>query len=127
MEPIRRGELDETLRLTEEEAEAESPLHRLDWAAEPLLVAYGTRERIELERQTTAHAAARTPASLPVCAGPRAGKDHLRYSRSLRRPDAREPWRCLDSLHRDLAPGPHQRPKLVPRSLLAARGPILPG
>ena len=87
LEPIRLGELNDKLHLTAQEAQAESPLHRLGRAPKPVLVAYGTRELGELQRQSAAYAEAREAAGLAVLALPLEGKDHFTILAGLASPD----------------------------------------
>jgi arylformamidase len=52
LEPIRLGSLNEKLHLTPAEAEALSPIRHIPPQAAPLIVAYGTGELAELQRQS---------------------------------------------------------------------------
>lgn len=77
LEPIRFGELNEKVRLTVEESAAESPLHRLAYAVKPVVVAFGTGELSELQRQSQDYLLARKKLGLPGRLLPLAGKDHF--------------------------------------------------
>lgn len=87
LEPIRLGELNEKLRLTQEEASAESPLNRITRAPKPVVITYGTAELPELQRQSRDYLVARENAGLPGFILPLAGKDHFTILAELADPD----------------------------------------
>lgn len=87
LEPIRLGDLNEKLRLTQEEATAESPLNRLVHAVKPVMIAYGTEELPELQRQSRDYQAARESVGLPGFILPVANKDHFTILAELASPD----------------------------------------
>jgi arylformamidase len=87
LEPIRLSYLNEKLRLDEPEALRNSPLHRLaEGGAKPLVVAYGTAELAELQRQSQVFVAAREHAGLPTRQLPLAGHDHFTILEELASP-----------------------------------------
>lgn len=85
--PIRETRLDDALRLTPEEVEALSPIRRMTARAAPLIVAYGTRELPELQRQSRAHAQARMGAGLSTRLQAVPGADHFSILETLIAPD----------------------------------------
>lgn len=87
LEPVRLGELNDKIRMSPEEAEKQSPLHRLDRAQKPVVVAYGTAELPELQRQSVDYAAAREAAGLPVELLPLVGKDHFSILAEMTTPE----------------------------------------
>lgn len=87
LEPIRLGALNDKLGLSESEARAESPIHRLDRAGKPVIVAYGGAELPELQRQSRDYAAARAKSGLPVELLPLAGRDHFTILGEMVAPD----------------------------------------
>lgn len=86
LEPIRLCYLNEKLRLDEDEALRNSPLHRLAQGAKPLAVAYGTAELPELQRQSQVFVGARERAGLPTRHAPLAGHDHFTILEELASP-----------------------------------------
>lgn len=64
LEPIRRCYLNAKLGLNAEDVERLSPLHQLQSAAAPLMIAYGAAELPELQRQSQDYATARAAAGL---------------------------------------------------------------
>ena len=64
LEPIRRCYLNAKLGLSAEDVERLSPLHQLQSAAAPLMIAYGAAELPELQRQSQDYATARAAAGL---------------------------------------------------------------
>jgi arylformamidase len=77
LEPIRLGVLNDKLGLSPEEARVQSPITRLEQAAKPIMVAFGSAELPELQRQSKDYAAARKAAGLAGGLLPLAGKDHF--------------------------------------------------
>jgi len=65
LEPVRLGVLNDKLGLSAEDAAALSPLHHLPPASGPLIVAYGTAELPELQRQSRDYFAAWSGTGLP--------------------------------------------------------------
>ena len=76
LEPIRHCYLNDKLRLTAEEAEAQSPMNRLGFAPKPLTIAYGLGELPELQRQSKDYFQARVARSLPTEHLPLSDCDH---------------------------------------------------
>jgi arylformamidase len=87
LEPIRLGVLNDKLRLSREEAIAQSPIKRLEQAAKPIIVAYGTAELPELQRQSVDYAAARRAAGLAGAVLPLAGRDHFTILAEMTNPE----------------------------------------
>jgi arylformamidase len=82
LEPIRLSYLNEKLRLDAPEAHRNSPM--LNWLSEkPILLAYGTKELPELQRQSQAYAAVRKRAE----ARPLEGHDHFTILEELASPE----------------------------------------
>lgn len=77
VEPCRLNYLNEKLNLTEQEAVAISPIRQLPASSPPLVVAYGTAELPELQRQSRDYHAARLAANLPSELLPLEGHDHF--------------------------------------------------
>jgi dipeptidyl aminopeptidase/acylaminoacyl peptidase len=65
VEPCRLNYLNDNLRLTAEEAAQTSPLLHLPKKSAPVVLAYGTGELPELQRQSVAYHEARVAAGLP--------------------------------------------------------------
>jgi arylformamidase len=65
IEPCRLNYLNEKLHMTLDEQEALSPIKQLPRRSPPLVIAYGTAELPELQRQSRAYDAARKSAGLP--------------------------------------------------------------
>jgi acetyl esterase/lipase len=84
--PIRDTELDEKLRLTDEEVVALSPL-RLPHSPKTLAVTYGTAELPPLVDDSRALHAARSAQHLPGSLVPAPGANHFTIVEELRRPD----------------------------------------
>jgi acetyl esterase/lipase len=76
LEPIRLCYLNDKLRLDAAEAQRNSPL-RLPGVSKPLVLAYGTAELPELQRQSREYAAARAEAALPGRVVPMEGHNHF--------------------------------------------------
>jgi arylformamidase len=87
LEPCRLNYLNEKLNLTSEEQEALSPLRQLPSSSPPLVLASGTCELPELQRQSDAYHAARTAANLPSERLPLIGHDHFSILEELANPD----------------------------------------
>ncbi|OYU48538.1 MAG: hypothetical protein CFE31_08745 [Rhizobiales bacterium PAR1] len=87
LEPIRLGELNDKVRLTVEESIVESPLHRLDQATKPVILAYGMGELPELQRQSRDYFLAREKLGLPGSLLPLADKDHFTILAELAEPE----------------------------------------
>ncbi len=75
--PCRLNYLNDALHLTEEEVDQLSPIRHLPARSGPLVVAYGTGELPELQRQSRDYHAARLAAHLPSELLPLAGHDHF--------------------------------------------------
>jgi len=91
LEPIRLCYLNEKLGLDEAEARRLSPLHgpllNLPPRSKPLIIAYGTGELPELQRQSEQFGAARQRAGLPGRIVPLPGRNHFSILEDLARPD----------------------------------------
>lgn len=77
VEPCRLNYLNDKLGLTAEEAAATSPLLHLPRKSAPVILAYGTGELPELQRQSVAYHEARRAVGLPSELLPLAGLDHF--------------------------------------------------
>lgn len=97
LEPIRLSYLNAKLGLDPDEARRLSPLLHLPAASPPLMVACGTAELPELQRQSQEFAAARTHARLPGRLVTLDGLNHFTILEELARPDG-----ALTSLLREL-------------------------
>lgn len=89
LEPCRLNYLNDKLGLGEAEARAASPMHHPPPASAPLVIAYGTAELAELQRQSRDFAAAWGARGLPVATEPLEGRDHFSILEELARPDGR--------------------------------------
>jgi acetyl esterase/lipase len=87
LEPIRLCYLNEKLGLDESAARRLSPLLNLPDCSKPLIVAHGTGELDELQRQSREFAAARARASLPGRLVPLAGHNHFTILEELASPE----------------------------------------
>jgi len=77
VEPCRLNYLNEKLKLTADEAARLSPILHLPQRSAPIIVAYGTAELPELQRQSAAYHEARRAAGLASELLPLAGLDHF--------------------------------------------------
>jgi len=89
IEPCRLSYLNEKLNITAEEQVALSPIRQLPATSPPLVVAYGTAELPELQRQSCDYHAARLAAKLPSELLPMEGDDHFSILEELAAPDGR--------------------------------------
>jgi arylformamidase len=89
LEPCRLNYLNEKLNLTLDEQNALSPLRRLSSPSQPLVLACGTRELPELQRQTDEYHAARKAADLPSERLPLVGHDHFSILEELANPEGK--------------------------------------
>jgi hypothetical protein len=88
LEPCRLNYLNEKLKLTLEDQEALSPLRQLPSSSlVPLVLASGTCELPELQRQSDAYHAARRAANLPSERLPLIGHDHFSILEELANPN----------------------------------------
>ncbi len=87
LEPIRHCYLNEKLGLDDSAARRLSPLLNLPPRSSPLIVAYGTEELSELQRQSREFGIARQHAGLPGQLAPLAGHNHFTILEELSRPD----------------------------------------
>ncbi len=87
LEPCRLNYVNDKLKLTPDEQLALSPVHLLPAASPPLTVAFGSRELLEMQRQSRDYAAARRVAKLPIEELPLAGHDHYSILEELAAPD----------------------------------------
>lgn len=88
LEPLRHAYLQETLRLSADEARTESPIHRLARAGKPISLIVGGGELSELRRQSRDYAARRVAAGLPTLFAELDGIDHFSILARLRQPGA---------------------------------------
>ena len=86
IEPCRLNYLNEKLNLTEDEVLALSPIRQLPSRSAPLVIAYGTAELPELQRQSRDYHAARKAANLPSKLLALAGHDHFSILEELAEP-----------------------------------------
>lgn len=98
LEPIRLNYLNTKLRLDADAARRLSPLLNLAVRAAPLMLACGTGELPELQRQSTAYAAAREQAGLPGRLTCLRGHNHFTILEELARSDG-----ALTMLVREIA------------------------
>ena len=87
VEPCRLNYLNDKLRLTAEEAAKTSPLLHLPKKSAPVVLAYGTGELPELQRQSVAYHDARRAAGLPSELLPLAGLNHFSIMDELEKHD----------------------------------------
>lgn len=87
LEPCRLNYLNDKLHLSVEEVDALSPIRRLPGSAKPFLVAYGTCELPELQRQSHDFVAAGRAMDLPFRALPQHGRNHFSILEELERLD----------------------------------------
>jgi arylformamidase len=87
IEPCRLNYLNEKVRITLAEQVALSPIRQLPKISPPLLVAYGTAELPELQRQSRDYHAARKAAGLPSELLALDGHDHFSILEELADPD----------------------------------------
>ncbi len=97
LEPCRLNYVNDKLKLTPDEQLALSPIRILPAASPPLVVAFGTGELPEMQRQSRDYAAARRVAKLPTQQLPLAGHDHYSILEQLADPDGAL-MRCLVEL-----------------------------
>jgi arylformamidase len=95
LEPLRHSYLQEKLGLSAEEAQGQSPIHRLGSATKPISVIWGGAELPELQRQSAAYIAARQAAGLPVEGGVLADEDHFTILAQLADPTSQVTGRLL--------------------------------
>ena len=77
LEPIRLSYLNAKLRLGERDVDALSPIRNLALGSAPLVLAYGSAELPELQRQSCDYAAAREGAGLRTRLAPLTGHNHF--------------------------------------------------
>lgn len=87
LEPIRLSYLNAKLNLREPDVAPLSPLANLPPASPPLVIAYGTGELPELQRQSREYAAARERAGLPVKLAALGGHNHFSILEELANPE----------------------------------------
>ncbi|ODU00112.1 MAG: hypothetical protein ABS83_00405 [Rhodospirillales bacterium SCN 65-16] len=87
VEPCRLNYLNDKLKLTAEEAAKTSPLLHLPKKSAPVVLAYGTGELPELQRQSVAYHDARRAAGLPSELLPLAGLNHFSIMDELEKHD----------------------------------------
>ena len=89
IEPCRLNYLNEKLKMTLDEQAALSPIRQLPARSPPLIVAYGSAELPELQRQSREYHAARQAATLPSELLPLEGHDHFTILDELENPRGR--------------------------------------
>lgn len=89
IEPCRLNYLNEKLKLTADEVQALSPIRQLPSRSGPLVIAYGTAELPELQRQSRDYHAARQAAKLPSELLALEGHDHFSILEELASPDGK--------------------------------------
>ncbi len=87
VEPCRLNYLNDRLRLSAEEAAKTSPLLHLPKRSAPVVLAYGTGELPELQRQSVAYHDARRAVGLSSELLPLAGLNHFSIMDELEKPD----------------------------------------
>ena len=83
LEPIRLCYLQETLRLTPAEVQANSPARHLPTATKPLILSYGADESQEFARHSTEYGRALAARGIPCTVRPLVGHNHLRICTAL--------------------------------------------
>lgn len=87
LEPIRLSFLNDKLKLQEDEVQGLSPIANVLHAQTPLVLAYGTAELPELQRQSRDYAAARARSNLPTTIAALEGRNHFTILEELANPD----------------------------------------
>jgi arylformamidase len=99
VEPCRLSYLNEKLQLTPEEATATSPLLHLPKRSAPVVLAYGTAELPELQRQSVDYHEARLAAGLPSRLLALAGLNHFSIMDELEAGDGALTTAALELCH----------------------------
>jgi acetyl esterase/lipase len=86
VEPCRLNYVNETLRMTADEAIAMSPIRHLEKQNKPLIIAYGLAERPEFQRQPQEYHAARKAVGMASELLPLEGNDHFSILEELADP-----------------------------------------
>lgn len=86
VEPCRLNYVNDTLRMTTDEARAMSPLLHLETQQKPMVIAYGLAERPEFQRQSRDYHTARKNTGLPSEILPLEGHDHYSILEELADP-----------------------------------------
>lgn len=89
LEPCRLNYLNDKLQLSLEEQIALSPIRQLPATASPLVIAFGTGELPELQRQSRDYHSARKEVGLPSEQMPLIGHDHFSILEELASPDGK--------------------------------------
>jgi hypothetical protein len=89
LEPCRLNYLNEKLKLTLDEQIALSPIRRPALSSAPLIIAFGTGELPDLQRQSRDYHAVRSEAKLPSEQLPLIGHDHFSILEELAAPDGK--------------------------------------
>ncbi|MGO8924691.1 MAG: alpha/beta hydrolase [Xanthobacteraceae bacterium] len=89
LEPCRLNYLNEKLQLSLEEKIALSPIRQLPVSSPPLVIAFGTGELPELQRQSRDYHSARKEVGLPSDQMPLIGHDHFSILEELASPDGK--------------------------------------
>lgn len=89
VEPCRLNYVNETLRMTPDEAITMSPIRHLEKQNKPLIIAYGLAERPEFQRQPQEYHAARKAAGLASELLPLEGHDHFSILEELADPSGK--------------------------------------
>jgi arylformamidase len=89
LEPVRLCYVNDKLQLDEAEARRNSPLLHLPTTSVPMIVAYGTGELAEMQRQSKEFADAREGTGLPGRGAPLAGHNHFTILEELADPNGK--------------------------------------
>lgn len=98
LEPIRLSNLNDDLRLSEEQARRNSPIHQRPPPAMPLVVTYGADETPEYARQSAAYCAYLAERGTAPDLRPIAGRHHFSIVADLGDPDSEMSRLILDQM-----------------------------
>jgi arylformamidase len=98
LEPVRLSSVNQWARLDADAARRNSPIHHLPGIGCPLIVAYGTNETAEFQRQSTDYAAAWRTRGFPCTVIPMPGCHHFAVMPELMKPDSRLTKAVLEQL-----------------------------
>jgi acetyl esterase/lipase len=89
VEPCRHNYVNDTMRMSADEARAMSPILHLETQRKPMIIAYGQLERPEFQRQSRDYHAAREKAGLPSELLPLDGHEHYSILEELAAPEGK--------------------------------------
>jgi acetyl esterase/lipase len=89
VEPCRHNYVNDTMRMSADEARAMSPIQHLETQSKPMTIAYGLLERPEFQRQSRDYHAARQKAGLPSELLPLEGHEHYSILEELAAPEGK--------------------------------------